>query len=464
MRFGLLALVPVVALGAALGYELNADVQSHAFAAARSTAELIARAAVQPLLQPADLQGGLSHERMAQIDQSLAAAAVGDTTARIKIWDTAGTVVYSDNHALIGKTYGIDDDLQAALAGHPQANVTSGHDPENKDDNLSGPLVQVYVPLTFTGDTRPSGAFEIYLHYGPVQSSIDRESHQLYGILAVGLALFYASMFPIVFVAEGWRRRLTAASAEAQDERRRGDEAERLSELKSQFLAATSHELRTPLNSILGFAQLLKLHVHGTLTERQEHYVDNIETSGRHLLAVVNDVLDLSKIEAGKLELAIETVELKEAVAAAIAVVQPLADARRIPVTVHGDRGLEGAADEQRLTQVLVNLLSNSIKFTPQDGRIAVEIGTGAAGHLKIDVVDTGSGISVDDQPGIFDDFAQAQTGRKIEGTGLGLPISRRLMRLMSGNLELIESSQHGSRFRVTLPAAAADRSASRAS
>jgi signal transduction histidine kinase len=357
---------------------------------------------------------------------------------------------------LIGRTFPIDSELAGALGGQATASITSGHDAENAGDFLPGPLIQAYVPLTFAGSASPSGAFELYLPYAPVQASIDLELKRLYLILGIGLGIFYALMFPVFVLAERWRRHSIAVAVRAQDERARGDEAERLSEVKSKFLSTMSHELRTPLNSVLGFAQLLKLHVHGTLSDRQEQYVDNIETSGRHLLAILNDVLDLAKIEAGKLELDVEAVRVDQLIGEASDGVEPLAKAKGIPITVTGGHALRANADARRLTQVLINVLSNGIKFTPVDGQIKVEIGQDA-GQIRIDVIDTGTGIEPDAHARVFEEFNQAEAGRKpaVEGTGLGLPISRLLMRLMNGDLTLVESTPAGSRFRLTLPAAA---------
>lgn len=446
-RFGLLSLIPVVALGAALAHELNVDVQQHHLDAARSSAELIADVVVQPLLEPGDLSGGMSTARIAQVDQRL--HGIASSVSRIKVWNKTGTVIYSDNAALIGQRFPLDGDLRAAFAGRTSADISAGKDPENAGDDLAGPLIQVYVPLIFHGNTWSSGAFEIYVPYAPVEAAIERESRQLYVILAAGLAVFYASMFPIVFLADRWRRRFT-------DELRRRNEAERISELKSRFLAAMSHEFRTPLNSVLGFAQMLRLHVAGPLTERQERYVGNIESSGKHLLALINDVLDLAKIEAGKLEVNVQPVSLEHVIGPAFDVVEPLSHAKGIEVAAVGVLGLNVAADERRLVQVLVNLLSNSVKFTPEGGQVTVRVTETEGGMVYVDVIDTGSGIPPADQQRVFEEFDQASpsNGAVQEGTGLGLPISRRLMRLMGGELELLESTPEGSTFRLTLPLA----------
>jgi len=263
-------------------------------------------------------------------------------------------------------------------------------------------------------------------------------------------------MFPLVLLANRWRQRLEAVHAEAYAQRAARDEAERLNQEKSRFLAMMSHELRTPLNSILGFAQLLKLHLDGSLSDRQVRYVDNIESSGHHLLTLINEILDLSKIEAGKLEVADEEFALDHVISSAVDVAQPLADAKSIALSVSGHSGTEVRGDPMRVTQVLMNLLSNAVKFSNREGRIDVVV-TATDGSVAIDVADTGAGIAPEEQKRIFEEFVQLNDARSRAngGTGLGLPISARLARLMGGELRLVSSGADGSVFRLTLRPAA---------
>src|SRR5690348_13943264 len=195
LRFGLLAIVPVVALGLVIAEELNSDIQQRYIATGKTSATLIAQAGIQPLLTEQDMVGGLSPAQVDEINQRLHGASISADVRRIKVWNRAGTVIYSDNPSLIGRTFTIDDDLEGALNGVASASVTDGHDEENSGDTLAGPLIQVYAPLIFAGNINASGAFELYLPYAPVQAAIDTESHQLDALLAVGLVLFYASMF-----------------------------------------------------------------------------------------------------------------------------------------------------------------------------------------------------------------------------------------------------------------------------
>ena len=452
--FAVLSLLPIVALGVGLGQVLNQDVRQHDLVDANRTAVLLAHSGVEPFLVSSDLSDGLTPERLAQLDYDLKGLAFGKEVARLKIWNPAGTVVYSDNHSLVARTFAIDDHLGDALRGTPGSEIGAGSAPENRADNLRGQFLSVYVPIYFEGQSKPAGAFELYLPWEPVQAQIDRESWNLYLWLGAGLAALYALMLPIVVVADRWRRRLSTSLAETDAERGRAAEAARLSELKSIFLAGMSHELRTPLNAILGFAQLLGPAGSDRLTDKQAHYVGNIEKAGRHLLAVVGDVLDLSKIEAGRMDISIRAMALEPTVASVAEILQPMADAKCLSFAVEAEPGLWVAADELRLVQVLVNVVTNAIKFTPAEGSVTVSA-RATGDHVDLLVKDTGAGITELDRAAIFDEFVQgAAHERRSDGTGLGLPLSRRLVELMDGHLELLDSSPAGSTFRIRIPKA----------
>lgn len=228
----------------------------------------------------------------------------------------------------------------------------------------------------------------------------------------------------------------------------------RESEAKSRFLATMSHELRTPLNSILGFAQLLDSEAYGELNERQRRYMGHISTSGRHLLALVNDVLDLAKVAAGEMELAIERLEVEPVIHNVVERLRPMADARHLEVTIDAAPGLALRADLRRLEQVLANLVSNAIKFTPDQGKVAIQVRRRRK-LIAVSVRDSGIGIPPDQHERVFLEFTQVEDGlsRRHEGTGLGLPLSRRLVELMGGRIWLQSDPGGGSEFSFTLPA-----------
>jgi signal transduction histidine kinase len=233
-------------------------------------------------------------------------------------------------------------------------------------------------------------------------------------------------------------------------------ELEAVSRHKSEFLATMSHELRTPLNAIIGFSEVLQAEMFGALNERQLSYVDDVLGAGRHLLALINDVLDLAKIEAGRMELELAQVSL--------------ADVLQSGMTMHGERASRAGialdlrlepekivltADERRVRQVVFNLLSNAINFTPRGGRIDV-CARLRGGEVEVAVADTGPGITPADLERIFEEFSQGSEppARTVDGTGLGLPLSRKFVELHGGRLWVESTVGAGSTFHFTLPVA----------
>src|SRR5207237_93555 len=222
---------------------------------------------------------------------------------------------------------------------------------------------------------------------------------------------------------------------------------------KSEFLANMSHELRTPLNAIIGFSEVLAEKMFGEINEKQTEYLQDILESGRHLLSLINDILDLSKIEAGRMELELSEFDLPNAIDNALIVVRERASRREITLGHSVDERLGPIrGDERKVKQVLLNLLSNALKFTPEGGRIDVR----AAEHdgvAEIAVTDTGVGIAPEDQEAVFEEVRQVGTAdKKVEGTGLGLALSRKFIELHGGKIRVKSQVGHGSTFTFTLP------------
>ncbi len=234
------------------------------------------------------------------------------------------------------------------------------------------------------------------------------------------------------------------------------DEAVEAVRLKSEFLANVSHELRTPLTAILGFSALLRRNPHGTCDVRQLRQLELIHENGTHLLAVINDLLDLSKIEAGRVSITVEEIDPAAAVTQAVETLLPLAEERDIDLEVVVHSNLPTLfTDPLRLQQILLNLGGNAIKFT-REGRVTFTVAEGPEGLAYV-VHDTGIGIPAAALPTIFDKFRQADgsSTREHEGTGLGLSVSRSLAHLLGGEIKVVSGVGEGSTFTLHLPAAA---------
>jgi signal transduction histidine kinase len=253
---------------------------------------------------------------------------------------------------------------------------------------------------------------------------------------------------------EATNRELLQALAKAE---RAQQEAELANRAKSEFLSTMSHELRTPLNAIGGYAELLEMGIHGPLTDAQRAAIHRLQRSQHHLLALINDVLNLARLEAGRVEYRIEDVPVDEALAEMEALIAPQAASKRLTYEYRrAGSALRVRADRERLQQVVVNLLSNAVKFTPPGGRITMDT-VAHADRVEIRVADTGCGIAPDVQEAIFQPFVQVERGytRTSEGTGLGLSISRDLARAMGGELAVTSRVGDGSTFTLTLLRAA---------
>ena len=242
-----------------------------------------------------------------------------------------------------------------------------------------------------------------------------------------------------------------SARRELEQQAYKSQSLELANRLKSEFLASMSHELRTPLNAIIGFSDLLAEQIAGPLNAKQQRYTDHVRREGRHLLALINDILDLSKVEAGRLNLHQETVSVAGILAEVMGTISPVANLKH--VTAHSAVGpdFRAFADPLRLKQILVNLLSNAVKFTPDGGKVGVEA-VERRGWLTVSVSDTGPGIPVEEQEAIFDAFYQARATTE-GGTGLGLAITKRLVEEHGGRIWVESEPGRGARLSFTLPA-----------
>ncbi|MBK7261183.1 MAG: PAS domain S-box protein [Rubrivivax sp.] len=324
-------------------------------------------------------------------------------------------------------------------------------------DELLGQPIETLVPPRYRGD-----------HFKSRNGFFDRPKMRRMG---AGLELQGlrrdGSEFPVeislspIETEDG----LLVASAirDASDRKRIEHKLEEANRLKSEFLASMSHELRTPLNGILGFSELLVDQRIGPLNQKQIEYITDIHQCGRHLLQLINDVLDLSKVEAGKMEAYAETFDMLATIASVCAVVAPIARKKHILVGTDVPAAMPPVTlDAQKVKQILFNLLSNAIKFTEDNGQVTLELELDGEAGVRIRVIDTGIGITAADQARLFGAFVQLDSGasRRHDGTGLGLALTRKLVELQGGRITVQSEPGKGSVFSVWLPRALPSRSA----
>ena len=375
----------------------------------------------------------------------------GLSVAKVKIYDGNGMTAFSTERRQIGEDKSANPGFRRALAGQVASELVhrdtfSAFEGVIEDRDL----LSSYIPMR---SREIAGVFEIYSDVTPLLAEIRRAQIVQVAIVLSTLAAIYIALLLAVRRAERIARQQHKANLELEANVARAQAA---SQTKSEFLANMSHELRTPLNAIIGFSEILQRRYHGPLTPKQAGYVEDIRSSGKHLLMVISDILDMTKIETGRLELHESDIELAELVESCLPLIRERARESRValradlpshPIVLH--------ADETRLRQAVLNLLSNAVKFTDAGGSIAVTA-THDRDGLLLKVQDSGIGMSGEDIAVALQPFRQVDNAlsRRYEGTGLGLPLARELVRLHQGELLIDSAPGAGTTVTIRLPAA----------
>lgn len=347
-------------------------------------------------------------------------------------------------------------DLEKAQAGQKVSRLLEDvYLKDSTSPNTKRVLVQMIIPLTHGGATTPDALAEVYLDVSDQWEQMRRMQYIIIGTmvgtfaLMVGLLLFTARRAESI-ITKQHEVNLELIAAASQAEAQSHD--------KSQFLASVSHELRTPLNAIIGFSEILRTDIKDSLQKVYQDYIEDINASGRHLLSLINDILDYSKAEAGKLQVEWAETDATKIIRNSVRMVMPRAETAQ--VTLVEDipaHHLVLVTDAKKLKQVLLNLLSNAVKFTPAGGEVRCQAWVNVTnGSLTISVKDTGIGIAPKDISKAMTPFGQVASSlsRKYEGTGLGLPLSKKFVESMGGEFTISSELGVGTQVTITIPKA----------
>ena len=476
-RFSILSLISLLVASVILGLTITYILQQHALESAKNlTAQIVLSESIKEFT--AEELSVPRVEDYEAFSQKIKHLTFGPHIVRVKIWSKDRVVIWSDDRRLVGQKFHDNHELDEAFEGEIPTEISNLEKSEHAFEQPYKKLLEIYVPIQFDAGGEIVNVFEIYQNLDPLDADIAELKRIVWFVSSICFLLLYGLLFGIVRKASRQIDSQMNQIVESEGKLKKYSEeleimvAERTSELanaklaaesanraKSDFLANMSHELRTPLNSIIGFSQALEDGLVGPLTDEQRGYQNDILESGRHLLMIINELLDLAKIESGKAELDYSDIDVTELVEKSVFLFREKSIKHNIaidvalgkePAVIHGDF--------TRLRQVIINLLGNALKFTEDGGRVSLQTRLneppGGVRQFVFSLTDTGIGISAEDQEKLFRPFAQLEPSltKKYEGTGLGLALCKNIIELHGGRIWVESKQGQGSTFSFSIP------------
>jgi signal transduction histidine kinase len=371
---------------------------------------------------------------------------------KVKLYDLSGFTVFSTDFSQIGGDYSDNPRFRAALdtGASSQLEFRARFEaPDGTREDLW--LLSSYIPIR-DASQNVGGVFEIYTDVTDLRAAMWESL--LNHVLVSGITLLMVFLLLLIVV---WRAGRTIAREQARNLMLTASaaRAEAASRAKSEFLANMSHELRTPLNAIIGFSEMIKSEIAGPLAAAYKDYSADICDAGQHLLAVINDVLELTRAETGHIEVSRTAFDARDTAGAVVKLLQGPAAAKGHTISLEcAAQPVVVDGDEPKTRQILINIVSNAVKFTPDGGIIRLVVAPDGHRNVRLSVIDSGIGMREEDIPLALSPFGQVDSSlaRRFEGTGLGLTLSKKLAELMGGSIEIVSSPARGTTVTVTLP------------